>query len=183
MWKRGGRRFLSRIFGGGSSGATLIEMVIAVVVLGLMSASIPPVMVLMADSGFRQNELRIAQDLTRSQFEYIKAQDYRWGNETEIDPGSGCHKRVVYDLLDMSGPLGSYGIRVLAWPIDPVTHVRFCDISQEDCCNGRDEGVQEVEITVFGWRLDPEGDVKYILMTTNYKVDRSLEIQGYEVIH
>jgi hypothetical protein len=43
------------------------------------------------------------------------------------------------------------------------------------------EGIQQVTITVFGWRMDPNNDLKYILRTTNYKVDRSLQISGYEV--
>lgn len=201
MWKRGFRRLKNTVFAGKSSGATLVEVVIAIVVLGLMVATIPPVMVLAFDSQSRQNELRIGQSLTRSQFEYIKAQEYIWGNETDIDE-TEHHMRVRY--AEVGRPLESYGIRVLAEPIyinledpgDPYIGKCLRDIWYEkfgEEYNGQDMGVQEIEVIVFGYRYAPpcdpddpgcdlEGeDVREILTSTDYKVARGLEVSGYEV--
>jgi len=78
MWKLLlGKKLFKRALGGGSRGATLIEVVIAVVVLGLLVAAIPTAMVVVINAQTRQNEVRVAESLTRSELEYIKAQNYR----------------------------------------------------------------------------------------------------------
>jgi type II secretory pathway pseudopilin PulG len=153
-------------------GATLIEVVIAIVVLGLMVASIPPAMATVANSEFRQNELNIARDVTQAQFEYIKAQVYNPANPdntwssfppyAQVPLPSGYTMQVWYDLIDPS--TGNVTLKQT---------------------NG-DEGIQRVTIFVFGWSLQestgkPTGDIKYILKTTDYKVDRSLQINWYGV--
>jgi len=177
MCKRGFRRFHKKVLAGKSRGATLVEAVIAIIVLGFIVMSIPPVMVLAIESQSRQNELRIGQSLTSSQFEFIKAQGYKWGNE----PGN---EYVRYDRV--VPPLEGYDMSVWARPIDPDTH--------EYLPGGQDEGVQEIKVIVYSYRyappcdpsLDPtcnlEGeDVREILTSTDYKVERSLEISGYEI--
>jgi prepilin-type N-terminal cleavage/methylation domain-containing protein len=169
-----------KIFCGTSRGFTLVEVVIAIVVLGMMVAAIPTSMIVISNAQFRQNESRIGENIARSQFEYIKAQPYIWGNETSINDQTGKHERVSYDSIDLTGELESYGIRVLAEPIDPVTRERLRDIYGE-AYDGQDGGVQEIEITVFGWRNDEEGDARYIFRIINYKVAREFEISGYTV--
>jgi len=201
MRMSGGKRLLCKIISGRSRGATLVEVVIAIVVLGLMVATIPPVMVLAFDSQSRQNELRIGQSLTRSQFEYIKSQEYIWGNTTDTDE-TGRHMRVMYAEVGRS--LESYGIVVLAEPIyinledpeDPYIGKRLRYIWYEkfgEEYSGQDWGVQEIEVIVFGYRYAPpcdpddpgcdlmKDDVREILRSTDYKVARGLEISGYEV--
>jgi type II secretory pathway pseudopilin PulG len=147
-----------KTLGPNSRGATLIEVLIAVVVLAFMVAAIPPAMVTVADAQFRQEELNIAQDLTRSQFEYIKAQPYN--NATlsstlynQVPLPSGYSMQVAYD-----------------W-IDPSTG----NITSSN------EGIQMVTITVFGWRYNSDQNLYYIMKTTDYKVDRSLQISGWGV--
>ncbi len=147
-----------RAFRSSSSGTTLLEVVIAVVVLGFMLAAIPPAMIMISNAQFRQNELRIAENLTRSQFEYIKAQPYNNGTLSstlynQVSRPSGYSMQVAYDWIDPS--------------TGDITTIN--------------EGIQKVTITVFGWRIAPNNDLKYILRTTDYKVDRSLQISGYEV--
>ena len=175
MCKRGFRRFHKKVLAGKSRGATLVEAVIAIIVLGFIVMSIPPVMVLAVESQSRQNELRIGQSLTSSQFEYIKAQEYILGNTT----GYIRYTRVA-------SPLEGYDMSVWARPIDPNTHGYLP--------SGQDEGVQEITVIVYSYRYAPpcdpslepacnwEGeDVREILTSTNYKVARGLEISGYQV--
>ena len=133
----------------------------AVMGLAFIVAAVTPVMVLIVNTQVRHDEEQIANNLTRAQFEYVKSQEYSWGNESWP---------VTYDVVV---PDVQYGFDVDVWPIDPVTHIHLGP--------GLDEGVQEITITIYGYSLDPEGEPKYLLSTTDYKVSRSLAITGYEV--
>jgi prepilin-type N-terminal cleavage/methylation domain-containing protein len=165
MWKslkQIGRKVLNR----NGRGATLIEVLIALTILGFMVGYGPPVMAAVVNTQFRVNELNIAQDLTRSQFEYIKAQHYNGnlslGSELyqKVPRPSGYEMNVVYDSIDPTTgtvpPTPPDGIRV-------------------------DTGIERVKITVYGWRYDPNQNLYMIMQTTNYKVSSSLQISGYEV--
>ena len=57
-------------------GATFIEVLIAVVVLALILASIPPVLLLITHSQYSWNEQRTAESISRNQVEYIKVAPY-----------------------------------------------------------------------------------------------------------
>lgn len=158
------RRFLRGKLCRSSRGATLIEVTIAVVILGLLLASIPPAMMVISRSRFNQTEMRIAESITRSQFEYIKSQDYQWGNAT-VPSYTGA---PLPDFLTTS-----YGVsQPIAHPIDPEGN---------PLPPGTDYGVQEIEIVVYGWRY-AQGGEEELLRTTNYKVARpDLVVSGYEV--
>lgn len=134
-------------------GATLIEVVISIVVLGLITASVPPLLVLMVDAEFKRNEQRIAESMTRMQIEYIKSAEYVYGNVTNPNP----------EYVSVPVPNQSYAIDVIAQPIriDPVTQVHMVLPS------GQDEGIQEIIVGVY--HIDMSNPV---LRTRNYKVDR-----------
>jgi type II secretory pathway pseudopilin PulG len=159
------RRFLRRRFRSASRGATFIEVTIAVVVLGMLLASVPPAMMAVSRSQFYQTEMRVAESISQSQFEYIKSQDY--------DTWSVGHW-PSYKSVRLEGPLESYAVATTAYPVDPETGKRL------QGGNLADYGVQEIEIVVYGWRYRQGGDEE-LLRTTNYKVDRNLVISGYEV--
>jgi hypothetical protein len=139
-------------------------VLIAVAVLGFMVASIPPAMMVVSNAQFRQYEHRIAQNLTRNQFEYIKAQDYNPG----IPPGKLTSQQ--YGRVPVPS---AYLMQVAYSWMDPSTH--------EPIGNETDTGVQQVTITVFGWRGDPDNEYTRIMETTDYKIDRSLQISRWEV--
>jgi len=148
MWKLGFRRLKNTVFAGKSRGATLIEVTIAVVVLGLLLASIPAAIVVSINTQHRQYETRVAESLSRSQLEYIKARDYV--------AGSGF----------------PYGPR-----LDPIDNFVVTYWAEE-----LQQGVQLITVSVYRSEvLDPERPPPAILETTNYKVDSSLEISGYEI--
>ena len=140
-------------------GDTLIEVLLAVVVLGFLVVAVPPAMVAVVNAQFQQSQLNLAQNLSQSQFEYIKAQPYNpypWSSfppYNQVQPPSGYSMQVAYNLIDPS--------------TGNITSV--------------DKGVQMVTITVFGWQGNAQGDLRYILVTTDYKVNRSLQISGYGV--
>ena len=134
-------------------GSTLIEVVIAIVVLGLITASVPPLMIMMVDAEFKRNEQRIAESMTRMQIEYIKSAEYVYGNVTHPDP----------EYRSMPVPNASYAIDVIAQPIhiDPATQ------SHTLLPSGQDEGIQEITVKVYHVDMDNP-----VLGTRNYKVDR-----------
>jgi len=158
-------KFISRIFrgarpGGRSpAGATLIEVVIAVVVLGFMLASVPPVLLLMTNTEFRHNESRVAEGLTRCQIEYIKSAPY--------DAATESHPIPEYDTVPVPDP--SYEVDVVATPIkirpqwsdEEGRHVMI----HEPLAPGIDEGIQEIRVTVFHVE-------RQLISTRNFKVNR-----------
>ena len=143
------QRICRRALFADSKGFTLIEVVIAIVVLGLVGVSIPAVMVMVADADFRWNEQIIAETLTRNQMEYIKSGEY--------DDGDGTYP--VYGVVPV--PNDTYEIEITARPIhiDPGTRVH------QELPEGQDEGIQEITVRVF------HAD-SLVLETRNYKVDR-----------
>ena len=160
-----------RILRAHSIGASMIDVVIGTVVLGLMVASIPPVMVIISNQQFRHNEERVAENMTRSQFEFIKSQDYKWGNDYDLyDPDTGHWKQVKYSQIE---PPSNYGVKVQVFPIDPETG--------QELAPGQDEGVQKIEVTIFGYRYYEEEEANWLLQTIEYKVARTIDIEGYEV--
>jgi type II secretory pathway pseudopilin PulG len=163
MWKLGFRRLKNTLFAGKSRGATLIEVTIAVVVLGLLLASIPAAIVVSINTQHRQYETRVAESLSRSQFEYIKAQDY-----TPWDKVCGWCATMPYGK-----PLPSVENYIVQYESVPIS------LAGEELGGGdEDSGVQKIVVNVF--RDTPTG-TKPILETTNYKVDSSLWISGYEI--
>ena len=134
----------------GAKGAALVEVVIAVVVLGLITASVPPVLLLINDAEFKRNEQAVAESLTRNQIEYIKSTSYIAGNATNPQP--------EYALVPV--PNKTYDIEVTARPIhvDPYTQ-------EHSYLAGVDEGIQEIMVKVY--HVD-----KLIVETKNYKVNR-----------
>jgi len=133
-----------------STGTTFVEVVIAIVVLGLITAAVAPTLMMINKAEFTRNEQRIAESLTRNQLEYIKSVPYVYVDAGNPDPYS-----------KVPAPDGSYEIDLLVQPItiDPVTQ------EHEYLPAGDDEGIQEITVTIK--HVD-----KVVLETKNYKVDR-----------
>jgi type II secretory pathway pseudopilin PulG len=134
-----------------SKGTTFVEVVIAIVVLGLITASVIPTLLIINKAEFRRNEQKVAESLVRNQIEYIKSAPYVYGNETNPEP----------EYLLVPVPDGSYEIELLVQPvtIDPETQ------EHEALPAGQDEGIQEITVRIH--HVD-----KMVLEAKNYKVDR-----------
>ena len=125
----------------------MTEVVVAIIVLALILASVPPVLLLIMHSQFSWTEQRVAESMTRNQIEYIKAAEYIPGNITHPQPA----------YTPVPKPDETYEIIITAQPIDPVT--------KEPLTDGEDESVQEITIKIY--HVD-----KLVLRTVNYKIDR-----------
>jgi len=139
-----GRSFRARL-----RGVTLPEVMIAVVVLGLLTATIPPLMVMMTKSEFSRNEHRIAESLTRNQIEYVKSLEYVVAaNET-----------APYGTVPVPNETYEIALDVRPVHVDPDT------LEHEYLSYGDDEGIQEVTVGIY------HAD-RLVTETMAYKVDR-----------
>jgi prepilin-type N-terminal cleavage/methylation domain-containing protein len=154
-----------RAFHRASGGFTLIEVAITLIVLAFLVGSIPAAMLAVSNAHFRANEMRIAENLTRNEFEYIKSQEYKPGNVTYP---------VQYNLVDVD--TAGFGYHVDAWPIDPETGEKIgTKIVGNVTLYDRDEGIQLITVSVYGFgKRYGEPGVKPLLVSTDFKVDRRL---------
>lgn len=150
---------------GRSRGATLVEVVAAIIVLGLLVASVPSSLIAITNYQNRQNEKRIAENLARNQIEYIKAQDYIWGNVTWP---------VRYDIIR---PEINFAFEVEAIPLDTnyepyVPYIPYIDTGTGNVTID-DDGMQEITIIIWGFSGSPvsPASARPVLEVVTYKTD------------
>lgn len=150
----------------GQKGLTLLEVVMAVAVFGIIAAGLFMALNVSLKATATTDRLTIAESLTRSELEYIKACDYvywQYVDETSTPPDYGNAT-----LRPVDGFPGYY-IRSIAVPIDPVTHeLLFAPEPPHDPLvepPQQDQGIQKVTVEVYF-----EGEL--IVTTVDYKVDR-----------
>jgi prepilin-type N-terminal cleavage/methylation domain-containing protein len=132
-------------------GSTLLEVLIAVAVLGLITASIFPVFIMLNKSEFKWTQQTVSESLIRTQVEYLKGCPYIYGNATAPAPP---YATVV-------PPDPSYEIEVVAQPI----HIDTSTQEHTYLPSGEDEGIQEIQVIIY--HVD-----KLVISSTSYKVDR-----------
>jgi hypothetical protein len=132
-------------------GATFVEVLIAIVLLGFIAAGVAPALGYNVRASYEVKESTTAECLTRNQVEYLKSCLYIAGNET--------HPYPSYTVVPV--PDGTYQVSVAAQPIrivpDTLAHVPLAP--------GEDEGIQEIAIEVR--HVD-----RVVLATRLYKTDR-----------
>jgi len=143
------------IFFRSRKGSTLIEVMIAIAVLGLITSSILPVFIMLNKAEFKWTQQTVAESLIRAQVEYVKGCPYiyRDGNITE--------PWYPYDTFPPPDP--SYEIDVVAQPIRIDTSTT--PPGHSDLPAGQDEGIQRITI-----QIKHVGNL--VTSATNYKVDR-----------
>ncbi len=137
-----------------------MEVMIAIIVLGLIVASIPAAVMAIHNAQYKQNEQRIAENLARYEIEYIKSQNYVPGNATTI-----AEFNKAYDL---GTPIrGGYIAMVDYYPINRVDYTPYA--RGNSTAYVKDDGIQEIVVTVFGPRGQQLGP---LYQTIDYKVLR-----------
>jgi type II secretory pathway pseudopilin PulG len=153
-----------KVLRGSSGGATLVEVAIAIVVLAILVGSVPAALLAISNAHFRANEIRVAENLTRNEFEYVKSQDYIWGNITYP---------VQYEVLP---GIDGFGLKVMpAQPINAVTGLPYTPYldPEDDVVKSQDDGIQLITVEVYGFgKRYGESGSKPLLVSTDYKVDR-----------
>jgi hypothetical protein len=122
-----------------SRGALLIEVLIALMVLGFISMSFVGAMYTSLKGTDVVAQLAGAESLTRIEMEYIKQSPY-WGLGFSYQiPGSSPPWDATRTALDDTH--AAYSITVTGTPIDPSTH--------SPLAGGIDRGVQRIRVQVF----------------------------------
>ena len=160
-------------------GASLIEVVIAIVVLGLVVASVPVAIMAVHNFQSRQREVRMAENLARSDFEYIKSQPYKPayipGNGTE--PGKVTESFFPSPYLDQTVMQAEEYYRLGGtYFVTNYVYKFFNNVTQEWVLAtpesiGNESGIQEIVIRV--WRVrGNETQTMYELVDykTNYEI-------------
>ena len=137
------QRKFYRLFRHSSKGFSLIEVLIALAILGLVAAAFLGGLATASKAMFIADKRTTAESLARSQMEYVKNQDYDAIN----DPP------VYAKLLDI--PDG--------FNIDDITAFR---LDPNDNGTENDDGIQKIIVTV---RLDTS---EVIILLEDYKVNR-----------
>jgi len=142
-------------------GFTLTEVVIAVVILALIAASVPPVLLLLTRFQYSWNEQRVAESLTRNHLEYVKVVPYIAGNTTNPNPdymGGNATEQMP------PVPNDNWEVIVIATPIvlDEQGESVPVDFGEP---GAEDPGVQQISVVV-------EHVDRVILEGVAYKVDR-----------
>jgi len=134
-------------------GLTLLEVVIAVAVFGIIAAGLFMALNVSLKATALTDRLTTAESLTRSALEIIKQCDY-----TEDDP-QGVYQGVVAANMEEGIPDGyDYDVVVTdVEPIDPVTY--------DPLPSGEDQGIQKVTVEV-------KFEGALVVSTDAYKVDR-----------
>jgi prepilin-type N-terminal cleavage/methylation domain-containing protein len=132
-------------------GSTLLEVLIAVAVLGLITASIFPVFIMLNKAEFKWTQQTVSESLIRTQVEYLKGCPYIYGNATAPVP----------PYATVLPPDPSYEIEVIPQPI----HIDTATQEHTYLPSGEDEGIQEIQVSIY--HVD-----KLVISSTSYKVDR-----------
>jgi type II secretory pathway pseudopilin PulG len=161
------KKISRRAFHRASGGFTLVEVAITIIVLAFLAGSVPAAMLAVSNAHFRANEMRLAENLTRNEFEYIKSQNYQLGNLSIPQYGD-------FDLSDFPG----FGLTVDAWPIYPGNGSEIETITTGNATNPGptlykyDFGIQLITVSVYGFGRRIGESVKPLLVSTDYKVNR-----------
>ena len=140
---------------GNERGSTFVEVLVALVVLGIVVASVPPAIILSTKAVFAQKEQTIAENLSRNQIEYVKNCPYISGVDGPWD-GDGYP-----DYDEVPVPDGSYKVTVRVRPL----HVTPGSMLHTYLPPFEDEGIQEITVEI-------EHVDKLVLTTKCYKVER-----------
>jgi len=165
-------------------GSTLVEVMIAIAVLGLITSSVLPVFIMLNKAEFKWTQQTVAESLIRAQIEFIKGWPYVEGNSTNsiadgnieiLDPSNPDFYPIV------KPPDDTYRIEVIAKPIlidatttpGNVTRSYLPAGQYENDQPQNKKGIQEITVTVY--HIDTNGDSipdKQVTSVTNYKVNR-----------
>jgi prepilin-type N-terminal cleavage/methylation domain-containing protein len=134
-----GRR-AAKAFHGHSRGFTLIEVTIAIALLGIIAVAILAALSTASMALIIADTRATAESLARSQMEYVKNQSYEG---LYIDYSESGH--AEYD--EIGGYTENYILDTTVEPIDPSTYEPYPYL-EGDGCFQQDVGIQRITVTV-----------------------------------
>lgn len=97
----------------GSDGFTLVEVMVALLLMGLLTAAVVPMLTVALRTGTLVTSESVARNLAQAQFERMRNLPYRISNDTALgalsgECGSTASRDGARDLLDRYYPSGAY---------------------------------------------------------------------------
>jgi len=147
-----------RAFRGSSRGFSLIEVVIAIALIGIIAVAIMGSLSYASTVLIITDRQATAESLARSQLEFVKNQYYIDYSDPDRDPADYA---VIPEYPE------GYTIEIVAEPIDPDTYEPYPYI-EEDGAFYKDDGIQKITVTV-------SHDGKAIITLEGYKRNPEIE--------
>jgi prepilin-type N-terminal cleavage/methylation domain-containing protein len=135
-----GRR-AAKAFHGHSRGFTLIEVTIAIALLGIIAVAILAALSTASMALIIADTRATAESLARSQMEYVKNQSYHQdGYINYAEPGHDEYKEI-------EGYTENYNLETTVEPIDPATYEPY-PYEEGEGAFQQDKGIQKITVTV-----------------------------------
>ena len=151
-------------FQGNSKGQTLIEVLIALAILGIVAVAFMTALTTASRAIIVADEHTTAESLTRSELEYVKNVSYDnlppdsgWFYQLSTNPAEAVPPPWEPGRKTLASHYTNYSVKVDGVPIDPNTH--------NPLPAGKDDGIQRITVEVYH-----QG--KLVLTTSTYKVSR-----------
>ena len=146
---------------GRSRGFTLIEVTIAIALLGIIAVTILTALSTASVALIIADRRATAESLARSQMEYVKNQGYQGLYIDYSESGHG-------EYGEIGGYTANYDVATTVEPIDPATYAPYPYI-EVDGRFQEDDGIQKITVTV----------TYYIVGSENREVEREFTLEDY----
>ena len=132
-----------RTFRGSSRGFSMLEVVIAIALLGIIAVSVLSALQTAALAFIIADRRATSESIARSQMEYVKASPY-------IDYSKEFSEREpdFYDKITIQSGGGDYSLDSEAEPIDPGSHQPYLEEPGNPGVYQYDDGIQLITVTV-----------------------------------
>jgi prepilin-type N-terminal cleavage/methylation domain-containing protein len=129
-----------KAFRGSSRGFSMLEVVIAIALLGIIAISVLSALQTAALALISADRRATAESIARSQMEYVQTSPYiDYSMElSERDPD-------FYEQITVESGGGDYNLETEAEPIDPNNHQPY---DGEGGVFNKDDGIQKITVTV-----------------------------------
>jgi prepilin-type N-terminal cleavage/methylation domain-containing protein len=161
MKKFGLNSKVRRAWHGGSRGFTLIEVTIAIALLGIVAVTILTALSNASMALIIADRRATAESLARSQMEYVKNQGYQGLYIDYSESGHG-------EYAEIGGYTGNYDVDTAVEPIDPDTYAPYTYYEAQGRFEA-DDGIQKITVTV----------TYYILGAENRELERKFALEDY----
>ena len=133
---------VKRAFRGGSGGFSMLEVVIAIALLGIITVSVLSALQTAALALISADRRATSESIARSQMEYVKTSFYIDYSKELSDPE---REPDFYEQIAIQSGGGDYTLETKAEPIDPSSHQPY---DGEDGVFDDDDGIQKITVTV-----------------------------------
>jgi len=125
---------------GSSRGFSMLEVVIAIALLGIIAVSVLSALQTAALALISADRRATSESIARSQMEYVKTRPY-------IDYSKDLSEREpdFYEQITIQSGGGDYALETKAEPIDPSSHQPY---DGEDGVFDNDDGIQLITVAV-----------------------------------